>query len=88
MTLLAEEAPWDELRQQLEEQLEAWHVLYPKEHADTFVRKLRRTGWRAPLPDFRFTEESQGRQRPLRPEAVKRHAAACREAIRAGGARE
>lgn len=84
MTSLAEETTWVSLQQDLEEQLEAWHVLFPKEHADTFVRKLRRTGWRTPLPDFHAPNEDWDKRKPLRPEAVKRHAAACRAALRGG----
>lgn len=84
MTSPTEEATWANLKQELEEQLEAWHVLFPNEHADTFVRKLRRTGWRIPLPDHATHDESwkKPRTRPARTEASQRYIDACREAIR------
>lgn len=82
MTLLAEEATWANLQMQLEEKLHAWQVPYPEDRAKSFIRDLRTTGWRTPLPDFAERNEGWKRRRPARPEDTKRHIAACRAAIR------
>lgn len=82
MTLLAEEATWANLQIALEEKLDAWHVPYPEDRAKHFIRNLRESGWRTPLPDFNERTEGWKRRRPVRTEATQRHIAACREAIR------
>lgn len=82
MTLLAEEATWANLQIELEEKLDAWHVLYAEDRAKVFIRNLRNTGWRPPLPDFNERSEGWKRRPPIRTEATQRHIAACRAAIR------
>ncbi len=84
MTTLAEEACWARLRQELEQHLESWQVPAPEDYAEGFVWELRRSGWRTPLPDHDIRTERSTQRPVLRPEAVQRHAAACREALRAG----
>lgn len=83
MTLLAEEATWANLQTELEEKLTNWNVPYSADRAKGFVRNLRNSGWRTPLPDFAERNETwKRRSRPIRTEATQRHIAACRAAIR------
>lgn len=82
MTTLNEEARWAKLRTALEERLSDWRLDAASERAEGIVRDLRRSGWRIPLPDHQARNELWARRPTLRPEAVQRHAAACREALR------
>lgn len=79
MTTLLEEARWSQLRDALEERFEDWNVPYPADRADRLVYDLRRSGWRVPLP---ADSKPPPRGRAARPESVRRHVQACREALR------
>lgn len=85
MTLLTEEATWANLQIELEEKLDAWHVLHAEDRAKVFIRDLRTSGWRTPLPDFHERNEGWKRRPTVRTEATQRHIAACRAAIRQAG---
>ena len=81
MTTMIEEARWAKLRNALEERFTDWQLPHPADKANRLVYDLRRSGWRVPLPPG---TKPPPRGRPSRPEAVKRHAEACREAMRQG----
>lgn len=81
MTTMIEEARWAKLRNALEQMFEGWQLENPADRADRIVYDLRRSGWRVPLPE---DSKPPPRGRAARPEQVRRHIAACREAIRQG----
>ncbi len=79
MTSLVEEARWANLREALGEQFHNWNLPYADDKADRLVYNLRRSGWRIPLPT---DSAPPPRGRAARPDSVRKHAEACRSALR------
>lgn len=83
MTTLTEEARWAKLRDALEARFDSWFLSASGVRAAEIVYDLRRSGWRAPLPDDALMPRwKPPAVRRLDPERVRQHAQACRDALR------